>query len=61
MKKTVNLQPHIREVAMGVFPTMDSVQEVIDMAESKLPITDKNSLQAILAIYHNTLLKAVKE
>mgnify|MGYP003590165004 CR=1 FL=1 len=43
-----------------VFPTMGSLQEVIDLAESRLPITDKNDTAALLAIYHNTLLKLIK-
>ena len=43
-----------------VFPTMGSIQEVIDLAESRLPITDKNDMTALLAIYHNTLLKLIK-
>lgn len=43
-----------------VFPTMGSIQEVIDLAESRLPITDKNDMTALLASYHNTLLKLIK-
>lgn len=43
-----------------VFPTMGSIQEVIDLTESRLPITDKNDMTALLAIYHNTLLKLIK-
>lgn len=43
-----------------VFPTMGSLQEVIDLAESRLPITNKNDLTAILATYHNTLLNLLK-
>ena len=39
---------------------MGSLQEVIDLAESRLPITNKNDLTAILATYHNTLLNALK-
>lgn len=45
---------------MPVFPTLGSLQEVIDLAESKLPITSKNELTAILRIYHNTLLSQVE-
>lgn len=39
---------------------MGSLQEVIDLAESRLPITNKNDLTAILATYHNTLLSILK-
>lgn len=45
---------------MGVYPTCDSLQEVIDLAESHLPITSKNGLLAILGCYHNTLLRQVE-
>ena len=46
---------------LPIFPTMGSLQEVIDLAESRLPITDKNDMTSLLAIYHNTLLKAQKD
>lgn len=42
---------------MPLYPTMGSLQDVIDLADSKLPITNKNELFALLMIYHNTLLK----
>lgn len=41
---------------MQVFPTLGSLQEVIDLAESKLPITAKNDVTTLLMAYHNTLL-----
>jgi hypothetical protein len=44
-----------------LFPTMDSVQEVMDFAESKLPITDKNDLIALLGTHSNTLLKLLSQ
>ena len=50
-------QPQILAVPMTLFPTFGSLQEVVDFAESKLPITDKNDLFALLMTYHNTLLK----
>lgn len=39
-----------------LFPTMGSVQEVLEYAESKLPITDKNELVTLLGTYSNTVL-----
>lgn len=51
------LQPQIPAVPMNLFPTMDSLNEAIALAESKLPITDYNSLYAVLMVYHNTLIK----
>ena len=55
------LEPHLRAVPMGLFPTLGSLQEVVDFADSKLPITSKNELCSLLMIYHNTLLKVVQE
>lgn len=49
----------LRAQAMGVYPTLDSLQDAIELAESKLPITSKNELMAILMTYHNTLLAQV--
>ena len=42
-----------------LFPTMGSIQEVVDLAKSQLPIQDNNSLITILGTYHNTLLSQV--
>ncbi len=44
---------------MAVFPTAGSLQEVLDLAESKLPITSKNDVTALLMVYHNTLLAEI--
>jgi hypothetical protein len=55
-----NPQPALRPVHMGVFPTLGSLQECVELADSKLPITDKNELFSLLMTYHNTLLKLCK-
>lgn len=55
------IQPPIRAVHMGVFPTLGSLQEVVDIATSKLPITNANELTSLLFTYHNTLLKLVQD
>lgn len=60
-KKDKNIQPVLRPVEMKLFPTMGSLQEVVDLGESKMPITTKNDLFTLLATYHNTLLKELKE
>lgn len=39
---------------------MGSLEEVIDYADSKLPISCKNELYSLLMTYHNTLLKVVQ-
>lgn len=57
MQQNNNVQPVLRPVPMGLFPTLGSLQEVVDLAESKLPITNKNEVIALLITYHNTLLK----
>jgi hypothetical protein len=55
-------QPHIRAVPMTLFPTLGSLQEVVDMANSQLPLANKNVLLSILMSYHNTLLlQQIKE
>lgn len=45
---------------MGLFPTMGSLQEVVDYADSQLPIKSKNDLLTVLFIYQNTLLMLLK-
>lgn len=57
MISSTNPQPQLRAAPMGLFPTLGSLQEVVDFADSKLPITDKNDLFSLLMTYHNTLLK----
>ena len=52
-----NPQPQLRAAPMALFPTLGSLQDVVDFAESKLPIMDKNDLFSLLMTYHNTLLK----
>lgn len=53
-------QAAIPATPLLLYPSMQSLQQVIDYAESKLPITDKNELVSILGIYHNTLLDQVR-
>ncbi len=55
------LEPALRPVSMGLFPTMGSLQEVVDYADSQLPITSKNGLTSLLMIYHNTLLDVIRQ
>jgi hypothetical protein len=46
---------------MGVYPTLDNLQDVIDLAHSMLPIAKPNEMTAILFTYHNTLLRVQRE
>lgn len=50
-------QPQLRAVPMSLFPTAGTLNEVIDLGESRLPITNQNELFSLLMTYHNTLLK----
>lgn len=54
-------QPPVRAVHMDVYPVAGSLQEVVDIATSKLPILNANELTSLLFLYHNTLLKVLKE
>jgi len=61
MSAIKSMQPHIRAVPMALFPTLGSLQEVVDYADSRLPITTHNELVSILSVYQNTLLKVIKD
>ena len=54
-------KPPLRAVHMGLFPTHGSLQEVVDLGRSKLPITSENELFSLLMSYHNTLLNQVQQ
>jgi hypothetical protein len=56
-----NSQPMLRPVPMSLFPVMGSLQEVVDYAESRLPIITKNDITILLMTYHNSLLKVVED
>ena len=60
-KEESNLHPALRPVHLGLFPTMDSLDSVVDMGISQLPINTPNQLVTVLMTYHNTLLKMQKE
>ena len=57
----MNPQPPLRAVPMVVFPTMGSLQEVVDYADSQLPIMSKNDLCALLFTWQNTLLAVLEK
>lgn len=46
---------------MGLFPTMNNLDDVVAMAMSKLPITTPNELMTILMVYQNTLIKQIED
>ena len=45
---------------MTLYPTLNSLQEVIDKAKAQLPVNCQNQLTSILFTYHNTLLNLLK-
>lgn len=52
-------KPALRPVPMNVYPTLNSLGEVFDLAESKMPITSANEIHSLLMTYHNTLLSVL--
>lgn len=60
-KETSDLHPALRPVHLGLFPTMDSLESVVDMGIAQLPITNPNQLVGVLMAYHNTMLKVQLE
>ena len=53
--------PTHRAVPMNLFPTLDSLQSVVDLAESKVPVMDRNEMYSLLMTYHNSLLKVIAD
>lgn len=49
----------LRAEPMGLYPTLDNLDAVVDMALSQHPIESRNQLFAMLMIYHNTMLKVM--
>jgi|JI10StandDraft_1071094.scaffolds.fasta_scaffold12775_11 hypothetical protein len=56
----IHRQPPIRAVPMNIFPTLTTLEEVIALAKSQLPIMDEQKLMTVLMTYHNTLLAYVR-
>jgi hypothetical protein len=56
----IHRQPHIRAVPMNIFPTLTTLEEVIALAKSQLPIMDEQQIVTVLMTYHNTLLAYVR-
>ena len=51
----------LRTVPMTVFPTLDSLDDVVTLAQSKAPVISKNEVYSLLMTYHNTLLKQLED
>lgn len=46
---------------MPLYPTMDSLNSVLDLAYSQLPEVHPNKLASLMVTYHNTLLAQLKK
>ena len=46
---------------MSLFPTMDSLDEVIALAKDKHPQDTSNEVVGLLMTYHNTMLKVMSQ
>ena len=55
-----NPQPQLRAVPMNLFPVMNSLDEVVELAKSKLPMESHNEIHCLLMTYHNSLLNQLK-
>jgi hypothetical protein len=46
---------------MILFPTFGSLREVVEYAQSKIPIESENDMFSLLMTYHNTLLDTIRK
>ena len=49
-------KPRLRAVHMGLYPAMNDLNEVINLAQETLG-GDKSSIYSLFMAYHNTILK----
>jgi hypothetical protein len=54
-------QAGLRPVRLGLFPSLDSLDAVIDLGLSQLPITNPNQLVGLLMTYHNSLVQVIEK
>lgn len=59
-RETVDI-PALRAVHLGLYPTLDSLESVVDLGLSQLPINSPNALVSVLMTYHNTMIRLQKE
>ena len=53
--------PLIKAEHQSLYPTMNSLDEVVVAAQDAFPAEYKNTLFTILMTYHNTLLSQMKQ
>lgn len=54
-------QPTLRAERMTLFPQMDSLDDVMNLAKTKVPSIERNELHALFMTFQNTLLKVLNE
>lgn len=47
-------------VQQSIFPTRDSIEDVVSEALAQLPITSKNQMRALLSIHQNTVISELE-
>lgn len=51
----------LRAVPMRLYPTLNSLEEVVALAKNTLPADTDNKAVSLLFTYHNTMLKVLSE
>lgn len=46
---------------MGIYPTLESLQSVVDLARGQLPSVPLNTIMSLFMTYHNTLLSELEK
>ncbi len=54
-------KPRLRAVRMSLFPTLNSLDEAVQYAQSKFPDSSRNDLYSVLMTYQNTLLSQMSQ
>ena len=61
MQKRLDASVHIHAVPMGLFPTLNNLNEVVELGYSKLPEISRNELFSLMMTYQNTLLNELSK
>lgn len=61
ISSTSESKPQLNVAPMPLFPTLDSLEAVIELGLSQLPINTPNALVCLLMTYHNSLLKQISQ
>lgn len=59
--KGTTIYPAFKPEPMGLFPTLNNLNSVVDLGLSQLPINTPNALVSLLMVYHNTLLRQLEQ